>query len=205
MATNPNGTFTATLPSGQTAILPAVVSVDATGAPVGGGGSGGGLPPGDFAPARLTLDGSFNGASNLALDWSGGSAGRAWVVIPEGFRFDLYAIRMFGDTSGGSPTYAQFFNISALGNGIEISSASGDGASTRVPLYRAEELKSNGGWVAKCGVATAVLSTNLVGLQRALSSPLSIAGGDCLQAVFSDDLSAIDSLYIELEGRLVVL
>ena len=203
MSVNADGKYPITLGDGRTVLAGAVVSVDANGAPVGGGG--GGLS-GEFQILSLTDIGHPDGNPNANADYSS-VAGRVYLLIPGGYQFDVYAVRMFGSWSGAAPTLTtNFFNIAALTNGIEIGSADSGGSPTLVSLWSsAHPLRTNFDWFTVAGNYTSLFSgaSSNFCFQRTLSSPLTVVAGTCFQARLNDDFSALTGLRFEIEGRLI--
>lgn len=202
MSITPDGKYPITLASGAKVLADAVVTVDTSGTPVGGGGG----PVGAFVIANLTDNGN-DGDKQANKDYST-VAGRVYLTVPTGYRFDVYAIRMFYSWTGTAPTLTtNFGNRSTLTNGVQIESASGDGTSTIAELWNAGDLKTNYDWflMSQNYQANSAAFGGAVKqcYQRILTSPLSVTAGTCIQAKFHDDLSSLTSLYFEVEGRVV--
>lgn len=203
MGVNADGKYPITV-NGRTVLVDAAVTVDATGTPSGGGG--GGLE-GAFFTSKLTDNGTGEGDAATNKDYSG-TAGRVWLTVPTGYRLDVYEIRMGGMWSTTASDYDKFFNLPALTNGVEIASASVDGATTRTTLYASDFLKSNADWflAAAADYPVALLISGVItkyAFQRRLTSPMSVVAGDCMNVALHDDFSSLAYMYFEVEGRLV--
>lgn len=203
MSVNADGKYLVTLADGRKVLVDAAVTVDGSGVPSTGGGGF----EGSFITAKLTDNGTGEGDSATNKNYSS-VAGRVWLTVPTGYRLDVYVVRMGGAWAATASNYDTFFNLPALTNGVEIASVSADGASTFTTLYAADELKSNGDWYLRAEpsilIASLIVGTiTRYAFERRLSSPMSIAAGDCLNAALHDDFSTLGYMYFEVEGRLV--
>jgi len=203
MSVNADGKYPVTLADGRTVLANAVVSVDSTGTPTGGGSTS---LAGKFFSAMLTDDGTGEGDSNAAKDYSG-SAGRVYLLVPDGYQINIYLIRMYYVWTGIAPTLTtNFGNIATLMNGVEIATASSDGESTITTLWAAEDLRTNYDWFVKSQnymLNTASGTSSKQCYVRELSSPLTVVAGTCFQVMMHDNLSSLTSLRFEIEGRLI--
>lgn len=162
--------------------------------------------------AKLSLDGTLNGSTNLALD-TRATARRASVRASD--KFDIYIVELRIGISAAKSSTSKFGNITPakLTNGLSVSLHTGDIKRTLV-----ENAKTHGQILAQSNLSALFGSGNAISqvknwdgkntlslatfdfARNGLGIRLGAGTKDRIEALLNDDYSSLNDLFIVVSG-----